>query len=97
MSDAPEAEVVDDPAATRYVLRRDGEAAGFVTYRRQPGVITLLHTEVDPAREGEGLGSRLVRGVLDDVRAQGLSVHPVCPFVAAFIERHDEYADLVVS
>jgi predicted GNAT family acetyltransferase len=95
--DPSAAQVADDPSATRYVIRHSEAPVGFVTYRLAPGVITFLHAEVDPSREGEGFGSRLVRGALDDARARGLSVRPVCPFVAEYIERHPEYADLVVS
>ena len=88
--------VTDNPDAARYELTVDGERAGFVTYRLGPGVISLLHAEVDPARERQGLGRRLVRDTLDDARARGLRVRPVCPFVAWFIETHEAYQDLVV-
>ena len=89
--------VADHPDAGRYEITVDGERVGFVSYRLTESEITLPHAEVDPAREGQGLGSRLVRGTLDDVRARGLTVRPapLCPFVAAFIERHPDYADLV--
>lgn len=44
--------------------------------------------------EGLGIGGRLVREALDDVRAQGLQVLPICPFVQAWLARHPDYADL---
>lgn len=91
----PRISVADNPAAARYELTVDGDRAGFLTYRMSPGVISLLHAEVDPARERRGLGTRLVRDALDDARARQLTVRPVCPFVAAFIERHPQYSDLV--
>ena len=53
-----------------------------------------MHTEVPKALEGRGIGSALIRGVLDIARAQGLKVNPVCPFAKTYIERHPEYADL---
>jgi predicted GNAT family acetyltransferase len=87
--------VKDNADALRYEITVDGERAGFVTYRLSPGVMTFLHAEVDPAREGRGIGSRLVRDALDDARARGLTVRPRCPFVAAYIERNPDYADLV--
>ena len=55
----------------------------------------VAHTEIDERREGEGLGSELVRGVLDRIRASGKTVIPLCPFTAAYIQRHPEYVDLV--
>jgi hypothetical protein len=58
-------------------------------------VITLVHTEVPPALEGKGIGSALVRGVLDLVRGRGLKVVATCPFVAAYMGRHPEYNDLL--
>jgi predicted GNAT family acetyltransferase len=90
-----ELSITDHPEAARYELTVDGERAGFVTYRQSPGVIAFLHAEVDPTRERRGLGSALVRGALDDARARGLAVRPVCPFVQSFIEKHTEYRDLL--
>ena len=46
---------------------------------------------------GKGAGSRLVKGALDQVRADGLKVIPQCPFVKAYIDKHPEYADLLKS
>ncbi len=87
--------VADNSAADRYELTADGQRVGFVTYRMGPGVIALLHAEVNPAHERQGWGSRLVAGTLDDARKRGLKVRPVCPFVVAYIERHREYRDLL--
>lgn len=91
----PELAVTDTPGRARYELHAGGELAGFVTYRLSPGTITFLHAEVHPDRERRGLGSALAAGALDDARARGLIVRPVCPFVAWYIENHAEYADLV--
>jgi len=97
MSSAPgeRVEIVDRPDRHRYEVEVDGEPAGLLTYRLSGGVITHRHTEIDPAYRGRGLGAQLARFALDDARARGLTVKPLCPFVAAFIERHPEYADLV--
>lgn len=88
-------QVADHPEANRYEIAEDGERVGFVTYRLAPGEIAFLHAEVDPRHERRGLGSRLVAGALDDARARGLRVRPVCPFVAAYIESHPDYRDLL--
>jgi predicted GNAT family acetyltransferase len=90
-----EPRVVDVPERHRYELIVDGGVAGFVTYDRGPGVITFRHTEIEDAYEGHGLGGTLAAAVLDDARAKGLRVKPVCPFIEKYIEEHSEYADLV--
>ena len=87
-------EVTDNAAAHRYEISADGELAGCVAYRRQPGRIVFRHTEIDDAFEGQGLGSRLARAVLDEAREHGEQVVPLCPFIAAYMRRHPEYADL---
>jgi predicted GNAT family acetyltransferase len=88
-------DVVERPAEGRYVMRAGDAVAGIAEYRRQGGRVVLTHTEVDPAYGGRGLGSRLVRAALDDVRGQGASVVPRCPFVAAWIRDHPDYTELV--
>lgn len=92
-----EPEVTRDEAGERYELRAGDKVVGFLRYRETDGRLTLLHTEVDPPRRERGLGSALVGGALDDARARGLEVVPVCPFVTDFLERNREYADLVAS
>ncbi len=89
-------EIRDNTEYLRYEARLGGRVAGFSQYRIRPGHLVFIHTKVDPAYEGRGIGSRLVRWELDDVRRRGLKVVPVCPFVRAFIRRHDEYADLLL-
>jgi|SRR5215211_1153772 len=89
--------VVHVPEVNRYELRLDGRLIGLAAYRRRDGLIALTHTEVDEACEGRGFGSLLVGAVLDDARRQGLSVAPLCPFVAYYISRHPEYDELVAN
>jgi predicted GNAT family acetyltransferase len=93
MSAAP-ATVVDNPAELRYELWTAGAMVGFILYTLEDGTITLAHTDIDPAHEGQGLGNVLVRGALDDIRSRGLKLHPLCPFVIAYLKRHPEDADL---
>jgi len=88
--------VIDNPDEMRYELWLGPTRAGFISYQHGPGTILLVHTEVDPAFEGRGLGGRLVAGALDDIRARGLKLVPLCPFVQAHLRRHPEHGDLVV-
>lgn len=88
-------DVHDNRDRSRYEVRVDGEMAGFAQYVMRGGRIVFVHTEIDDAFEGKGVGSALAKGALDDVRARGLPVVPICPFIASYIERHPEYQDLV--
>ena len=89
------ATVRDNDARHRYELLVDDEVVGELIYRARDSVVTLIHTEIAPEFEGHGLGDQLVATVLDDVRASGRRVVPICPFVVAYLRRHREYQDLV--
>ncbi|MEA2608379.1 MAG: uncharacterized protein QOJ75_622 [Chloroflexota bacterium] len=89
-----ELQVIDAPDRQRYEGRFGDRVAGFIEYRAVSGRVILIHTEVDPAFEGRGVGGRLASGALDDIRARGLKVTVKCPFVAAYMARHPEYQDL---
>ena len=94
---ADDIRVADDPAASRYTITVGGEPAGFAAYRPQEDLLVFTHTELDPRFKGRGLGNTLASGALDDVRERGMRVVPRCPFIAAFIDRHPAYSDLVVD
>ncbi|MFT3886683.1 MAG: GNAT family N-acetyltransferase [Arachnia sp.] len=79
----------------RYELRLGDEVAGFIEYDERDGVLDMHHTEVDPSHGGKGFGQRLVAYALADVRDRGLTVIPTCPFIAKYIERHPDDADLL--
>jgi len=87
-------DIVDNVAASRFELEIDGHVAA-AHYRRSPGLITFTHTEVPKALGGRGIGSRLAGGALDLVRAQGLKVVAQCAFIAGYLSKHPEYADLI--
>ncbi len=87
--------IVNVPEARRYEARLGGELAGWVDYGRVGTRLIAVHTEVPPAFGGRGIGSVLVRHVLADARANGLTVTPRCPLFAAHFERHPEDADLL--
>jgi predicted GNAT family acetyltransferase len=88
--------VRDNPQASRYELILDGGVVGELVYRQQPKARVFLHTEISDELEGRGLGTQLVEGALDDVRAQGLKVIPLCPFVSEYLRGHTKYAGLVL-
>lgn len=84
-----------DSAAGRFQLVVDGVVAGFADYRDADGVREFPHTVVSPEYGGRGLAGRLTAAALDSTRSDGLTVLPSCSYVAAFIDSHPEYSDLV--
>jgi predicted GNAT family acetyltransferase len=87
-------EVTDNQAQHRFELAVDDHVATS-EYSLKDGVIAFMHTEVPEALAGKGIGSKLIKGALDQARKRGLQVVALCPFVKAYIEKHDEYADLL--
>ena len=90
-----ETTVRDVPEENRYEIRNGDRVLGAAAYERRGDTVVFTHTVVDPDAGEEGLGSTLVRAALDDVRSKGGSVVPLCPFVRGWIDRHQDYADLV--
>lgn len=74
-----------------------GRVLGRCDYYIDDDVVVLPHTEIVPDRRDEGLGAELVRGALDDLRASGARVRPLCWYVVEFVDEHPEYADLVAG
>ncbi len=87
-------DIRDNTARNRFEMDAGNDVA-IVNYRLAPGVLTLTHTEVPQELEGQGLGSTIVRGVLQIARARGLKVVPACGFVSAFIRKNPAYQDLL--
>lgn len=95
MPDDNSIEVHDDAERHAYVVTVDGTEAGKAVYHIRGGRHIFVHTEVDEAFSGRGVGSKLVRAALEDVRAQGGALVALCPFVSAYLKRHREFDDLV--
>ncbi|MFY1694485.1 MULTISPECIES: GNAT family N-acetyltransferase [unclassified Solwaraspora] len=89
--------VQDDPARHRFEILIDDALAGFAAYRLTPGTVTVTHTEIDPAHRGKGAGDALAHGMLSQIRERDEQVVPQCPFIAAYIDRHPEFASLVAG
>ncbi|HZY17889.1 MAG TPA: GNAT family N-acetyltransferase [Ramlibacter sp.] len=97
MNEQSTATVRDNEQRSRFEVEVDGRVAGFIDYRDQDGVLALVHTEVDPAYEGQGLAGQLAQHALEAARRSGRKVVPSCSYVAAYIRRHGEHADLVAG
>ena len=92
-----ETTVVDVPERGRFEIRYGDRVVGLASYHVDGDVMTLPHTEVDPAMGGRGMGTALVAGVLSAARERGLHVLPYCSFVRHYIQQHPEDVDLVAE
>jgi predicted GNAT family acetyltransferase len=87
-------EVTDNHERSRYELHVGGETV-FAMYRRQGTTLVIPYVEAPPALRGSGAAGRLMRGVMEIARAEGLKVVPLCGFASAWIRRHKQYRDLI--
>lgn len=85
--------LINVPDASRYELREGDELLGFIDYRPAGDSVIVAHTEVPEEQEGKGIGGALVRGVFEQLAADGKTVIPVCPFAAAYVSRHPELVE----
>ncbi|MEV4642838.1 GNAT family N-acetyltransferase [Actinoplanes sp. NPDC049548] len=84
--------VTDVPERERFEARdEEGALAGVLTYQLTGGIVAYTHTTVDPQFEGHGVGSALARAAMDDARAKGRTVVPICPFLVGWLEKHPGY------
>lgn len=93
--EAPVVEVVNAPERERYEILVDGAVAGFTHYMPHEGCLVFDHTLIKESYSGRGLASVLVRGALDDVRASGSRIVPLCEYMAGWLPKHPDYEDLV--
>ena len=89
-------DITKNEAKKQFEAPHNGYLA-FITYMYARGAIYLTHTEVPKELEGQGVGSALVKGVLDMIDAADEKLWPLCPFVAAYIRRHPEYKQLLAD
>jgi predicted GNAT family acetyltransferase len=88
-------EVTNNEALGQYELTVDGHTA-LTAYKVRPDHLTFYHTAVPEALGGRGIGKRLIKAALADVRRRGLKVVPTCTFVRHYIETHTEEQDLLL-
>jgi uncharacterized protein len=92
---ATEVRVDDNRDQHRYEAHVGDRLAGFADYKLATELIVLTHTEVDPAFEGQGIGGKLARAAMDDVRDRGLQALLICPFMNRWVKRRPDYHGLV--
>ncbi len=90
----PTDQVVNNPEKYRFEIV-SGAQVSRLDYRLGRDRIALVHTEVPDDLQGQGMGSALVVTALDYAKGNNLIVLPYCPFVAAYVERHPEWSDVI--
>jgi predicted GNAT family acetyltransferase len=88
-------QITDDPVNRSYEITVDGAYAGLLVYELTGTRYALTHTYIEPSYRGQGLATRLVRHVMDDLRAKSTTATNYCPVIDAFLHKHPEYGDLV--
>ncbi len=87
--------VIHNAAASQFELAVDGKKALIAYQARRENIYVLYHTEVPPEFEGRGIGGRLVKGALEQIKAEGKQFIPTCSFIVAYLRRHPEYEPFV--
>jgi len=87
--------VRDNPERRRFEIDLGDGTFAIAEYTLRPGKIMFTHTEVPEAHEGKGIGTTLIRFALDAARERGMKVIPICPFFAAYMQKHAEVQDLL--
>lgn len=80
----------------RYILAQGGQEAELTYSITTPTLIIADHTAVPDSFRGTGAGLALVLRLVQDARAEGVKIVPLCPFVNATRKRHPEWADVFV-
>ena len=87
-------EIRDNADRHQYELPVEDDVA-VVTYNLSAPNLMITETLVPERLEGRGIASRLAKHVLADAKARELLILPVCPFFAAYLQKHPEHADVV--
>lgn len=85
-------QVQNDEKERKFYALVDGQEA-VLGYVKSGDAYNLLHTFVPEELRGHGVAEQLVQGALDQIKAQGATFIPTCPFVQAFLKRHPEYQE----
>lgn len=95
LTDKTGATVAVDQEADRFTISVEGKPVGLTAFADRDGQRVFFHTEVDDAFGGRGLGTIVIAEALAASRSDGVRIVPVCPMVAAYVRKHDDYADIV--
>ena len=90
-----EVRVTRDDTRSRYEGRIGDTLVAVADFHLLGNAVVITHTGTEPEWRGQGVAGQLTRQALDDIRASGRRVQPVCPYTQHYIEEHPAYADLL--
>ena len=90
-------QVQDNPEKHRFDILVDGDVGGFAAYRVRDGQVIITHSEIDRRYRGQGLGSQLAEGTLNQLRDRGATVVTACPFFAKYVTEHHDWDDILAD
>ena len=94
--ETPEIQLEETSSKGRYFLRATGGDVAEMTFSKAGDHLLIIdHTEVPDTFRGQGAGVRLVARAVEDARAAGKKIIPLCPFANAQFQRHKEWADVL--
>ena len=93
----PAFEVIENSSDGRFELHRDGELVGFAVYSQQGDVTVVPHVETLAEHRGQGYAATLMEGLLDQLRASGRTIVPLCSFAAQHLREHPQHHDLLAA
>lgn len=85
----------DGPSGGRYLTTIEGHTAEMTYSKAGATRIIIDHTGVPDALRGKDAGQALVKRAVEDARAAGIKIIPLCPFAKAQIEKHPEWQDVL--
>ena len=88
--------VAHDRERRQFEASVDGERC-TLDYELDGAVMIITHVLVPDRVGGRGIAAALTAAALDTARDEGWRVVPQCPYAAAFVARHTEYADLIAA
>jgi predicted GNAT family acetyltransferase len=88
----------EDGSGRHYITNESGETIAEITYTlKAPNTVVINHTGVDKELQGKNIGFQLVEAVVEQARAEGKKVVPVCSFAKAIIEKTEEFKDVLMK
>lgn len=86
--------VTRNSTRSRFEIVEQGQIA-FADFYSQGEVLVIPHVESPIALRGHGTASRLMEGLAQIARDEGLKLAPTCSYAVAWFRRHPKWRDVL--